>query len=43
MFNMLHLERLRLYNEERGAEFDQTWNSLLKYIKGEELQHLASL
>lgn len=37
MSNTLHLERLRLYNEDGGGLFDKTWDPVLRYFKRQKL------
>lgn len=34
--NPLYLERLRLYNEDRGDVFDKIWDPVLNLFRGEE-------
>ena len=41
MSNTLHLERLRLYNEDTGEVCDKTWDPVLRSLKGQDLQTLC--
>ena len=36
MANMLHLERLRLHNEDRGDIFDRMWDPVLQLFQGKD-------
>lgn len=36
MANTLHLERLRLYNEDRGDVFDKIWDPVLQFLRGKD-------
>lgn len=36
MANMLYLERLRLYHEDKGDTFDRMWDPVLQLLQGKD-------